>query len=395
MLSHSKAALYIVILALAASGALAARPQRKAAQTQKTSTGETKRTNAPPAKAELLTSGYLSGEAKIIVKGDQHPVIRIAMAPSGVTIIEFPATDKFFAIHPPQNGDWVEVEKSPSLQSDHHLAMRAGKDLMNVTGPAASVSIQMVSGLVVTLWIYPVKAITQQTHRVVVSYDRDEVVTARRKAGLAVDLGAGPSDGLGDRKDGGEVVAGDAIARKAQSPVPAPEPRVAEKETPALAQDAGETDDRVADFKESEKRKVIKSLLSQAMAEPKKFKQWSSPTHWLTVSAQTRDLDEELRVGLVAVKNLDTIAVRILPGHPDVVIETLDERGKTIQLTPVKKLLTETTTRDNVIPAGATVYFAIVYPAPILGKSQRLRVVVGQRSAADEPAAVNLTASVK
>src|SRR5262249_38564652 len=191
MLSQSKAALYIVILALAASGAIEARPQRKAAQAQKTSTGETKRTSAPPAKAEPVTNAYPSGEAKLTVKGDQHPVIRIAMAPSGVTLIEFPATDKFFAIHPPQNGDWVEVEKSPSLQSDHHLALRAGKDLMNAAGPAASVSVQMRSGLVVTLWIYPVKAITQQTHRLVVSYNRDEIVAARRKAGLARGLGAG------------------------------------------------------------------------------------------------------------------------------------------------------------------------------------------------------------
>ena len=43
--------------------------------------------------------------------------------------MEFPEGDKFFAIHPPENGELVRVEKSPSMKGDHHLVLRAGQDL--------------------------------------------------------------------------------------------------------------------------------------------------------------------------------------------------------------------------------------------------------------------------
>ena len=42
--------------------------------------------------------------------------------------------------------------------------------------------------MVVTFLIYPVQYLSQQAHRCVVAYDRNEVITARRAAGLAVNL---------------------------------------------------------------------------------------------------------------------------------------------------------------------------------------------------------------
>jgi len=66
---------------------------------------------------------YLSGEASISVAASTNPLLRIGMAQNGVTLIEFPARDKFFAVHA-GNSELVTVEKSPSLKRDHHLVLR-------------------------------------------------------------------------------------------------------------------------------------------------------------------------------------------------------------------------------------------------------------------------------
>jgi len=74
-------------------------------------------------------------------------------------------------------------------------------------------------------------------------------------------------------------------------------------------------------------------------------------------------------------------------------MDTVDRKGKPLQVEVVKKLATETTATDDLIPAGATRYYAVVYETPILGARQRLRAIVGQTIAADEPATANLTSS--
>lgn len=131
---------------------------------------------------------YLPGMLNVTVKGQDNPVVGVGMALSGVTVIEFPHEDSFFAVHPPENGDFVRIEKSPSMKSDHHLVLRAGVDLFKETGPAASMTIQMTSGLTAVLWIYPTKTIDKQTHRCVFRYNRNDIVFARQQAGLAVNL---------------------------------------------------------------------------------------------------------------------------------------------------------------------------------------------------------------
>lgn len=335
---------------------------------------------------------YLPGEARFTIKGEQNPVIRLAMAASGVTVVEFPVADKFFAVHPPRNGDWVEVEKSPSLKSDTHLVLRAGKDLMNAPGPAASISVQMRSGLVVTLWIYPVKFISQQTHRCVISYNRHEIVEARRRAGLAVDLGEDEEHEIA------KAVSGETAAAKP--------PAIPESMPPSPgSQDGGPLQEPLAlppvqraikDTQSEKIAKALRDLLRQAVAEPKKFKKWSEKTNGLSVGTQVRDLDASVRVALVAVKNHQTDeAIRLLDGHPDLVVHTLDGKSQIIQLERVKQLHSESTTTNSIIPANATVYFAIAFAPPVLGKQQRLTVTVGQKNAADDPAIAGLSTTKK
>ena len=128
------------------------------------------------------------------VSGNQNPVIRLGLSPNGVTIIEFPAADRFFALHP-GNSDLVTIDESPTKGTDHFLVVRAGSGFASPANmanarraPVTSIIAQMQSGLVVTFLFYPVQQLAEQAHRVVVTYDRDEVIAARRAAGLAVNL---------------------------------------------------------------------------------------------------------------------------------------------------------------------------------------------------------------
>src|SRR5688500_16176428 len=146
--------------------------------------------------AVLSTPEYLSGEASISAAASSSPLLRIGMAQNGVTLIEFPASDKFFAVHG-GNSDLVTVEKSPTLKRDHHLVLRAGSGFLvsnarargqQAIAPATSIIAQMDSGIAITVMVYPVALLKQQAHRIVVSYNTEEVVRARRSAGLAINL---------------------------------------------------------------------------------------------------------------------------------------------------------------------------------------------------------------
>jgi len=145
------------------------------------------RSEIPPVTV-LNNPEYLSGEASVSIAANSNPLLRIGMAQNGVTLIEFPASDKFFAIHA-GNSDLVTVEKSPSLKRDHHLVLRAGSGfLVPATGsrgpqaivPATSIIAQMDSGMAITVMVYPVALLKQQAHRVVINYKPEEVVSAGR-----------------------------------------------------------------------------------------------------------------------------------------------------------------------------------------------------------------------
>jgi len=345
------------------------------------------------------TPPYLPGEVKMAVKAGEHPVIRLALAGSGVTVVEFPATDRFVGLHPPQNGDWVVIENSPTLKTDHHVVLRAGKDLMNATGAAASLSVQMCSGLLVTIWLYPVKMVWSQTHRFVLSYDRDDILAARQRAGLAVNLCES------EKTETLVAAANDASSAKPSSNTPTPSPPPAapaqNSENQAQPQEAPRLESQPAAAEQirdklSEKRekrlRELRNMLGDVVVNPKSFKDWTDATNGLSVATKIRDLDDDTQVALVAVKNVeDDEALRIMTGHPELVVQTLDKKGRIIQLESVKKLDEASSTTNNIIPAKSTVYYAIAFSPPILGKLQRLRVTVGQRNAADDPAIANLS----
>jgi hypothetical protein len=354
---------------------------------------------------------FLSGEANVAVRGNQNPVIRLGLSQNGVTMVEFPVADRFFALHP-GNSDLVTIDESPTQGTDHYLVVRAGSGFASPAtmasagrAPVTSIIAQMQSGMVITFLFYPVQQLAQQAHRVVVSYDRNEVISARRAAGLAVNL-----DGADDAKPRTASVRVASEPIEPVSKITAPNPPTPEKTVnETSASPAPRAVRMVADIayfdasqptipkdssRSSEPGRAIALALEEAAKFPQNFKKWSDSVHGLSLSiSPVRQLGRRYMTVVVAVRNTRSADARILADQPDLSIETDDEKGKPVQIELVKKLGIRTNATDAMIPGGETRYYALAYEAPILGVRQRLRVTIGQTLAADEPASATLTSS--
>jgi hypothetical protein len=350
---------------------------------------------ASPASVKLVEpppANFLSGEANVAVSGNQNPVIRLGLSPNGATIIEFPASDKLFNIIP-GNSNLVTVEESPTKETDRFIVIRPGDGFASPTtmaqarrAPATSVIVQMTSGLVITFLFYPVPQLAEQAHRVVVTYDRNEVIAARRAAGLAINL-----DSNGEDKP----------RATASLRVTAPAPAAPGETTQAHAESSRAYPKMVADLayvdtlqppakwdqKTKDPVRVASLALTEATRHPEGFKKWSESVWGLSLSVSpVRQVSKRSQMVVIAVRNTRNKDARILPEQPHLTVETVDDKGKTLQIEYVKKIGVQTTVTDDVIPGGETRYYAVVYETPILGARQRLRVAVGQTNAADEPA---------
>lgn len=350
---------------------------------------------ASVALVEQPRADYLSGEANVAVRGNQNPVIRLGLSPNGVTIIEFPVTDRFFALHP-GNSDLVTIDESPTKATDHFMIVRAGSGFASPAtmanarrAPVTSIIAQMQSGLVITFLFYPVQQLAEQAHRVVVGYDRDEVIAARRAAGLAINL-----DGVEEEKSRTTSL------RFSSPPVaPATETTTARAQATSspikLVADTAQIDTSQSPVKlDRKKGDPVRAALDEASKSPKQFKRWSDSIHGLSLSVSPiQEMDKRSQLVVVAVRNTKSTEARILPSQPEITVETIDDKGKPLHIEVVKKLGVQTTATNDVIPGGAIAYYALAYESRALGTRQRLRVAVGQTIAADEPATAGLTSA--
>ncbi len=369
---------------------------------------ENKPSPTPVAPAVALVSNgppeYLSGEANVTVKGNQNPIIRLGLAQNGVNIIEFPASDSFFMVHP-GNSDLVSFDHDTARLSKRSLVLRPGAAFVAPPPgsasrvPSASISVQMQSGVVVTFLIYPVRELSQNAHRCVVMYNRDEVIASRRAAGLAVNLdGQEPEPA---KRDTGTVRFGEYGGSDGQ-PDGSPQPVAGLKKPSVLIAEVNSTraDERVLSGKASKKKGKISEVANRALRDaikaPAKPGEFSQSNHGLSLAvAPAVDLDVQTRLVVIRVRNDGRAVLRIVPGNPEIYVQTFDDHGKSLQIEQVKRLHVESTSLEGKIAAGETVYFAIVYEAPILGARQRLRVSVSQTEAADEPATTSLAGDAK
>jgi hypothetical protein len=348
--------------------------------TQRTATikpAATSRTNV------LNAPEYLSGEATISVGASSNPLLRIGMAQNGVTLIEFPASDKFFAVHA-GNSDLVTVEKSPTLKRDHHLVLRAGSGFLvpnkrarspQAIAPATTIIAQMDSGIAITFLVYPVALLKQQAHRVVISYNTEQVVHTRRSAGLATNL-----TGIRPNPELPAVEAKPVIKPELEQPILIKPIERANVQPP-----------------KSDYREPAEAALRQAFKNPELFRHWTAKRHGLRISVlPMRDLNDTTRLVVFAVRNVGSETLRVISGYPDLYIETLNEHGRPVEAgTRVPKLQLSSSSSGGAIPARTTRYFALVYEAPILGAQQHLKLAVAHMSAADEPATADLTVTAK
>lgn len=358
--------------------------------------------------APVPTADFFVGEANVEVTKDQT-VVRLAMAQHASVLIELPANDGPRYIIP-GDPEMVTVDEKALEKNKRAIIVRPGSlfvvpasNQRNRT-PAATVTAQMRSGLVVTFLFYPVADLAQNVHRCVLSYSRDEVVARRHAAGLPVNL---------DQKEqGGEKPTGQAGAPASISVDPAEEakpvaalsnsfgviPRDDYESKPmeikpnATAPGSGRAplpsettnlDERVI--------AAAKKQLAIAITEPRKFKNWTRPLHGLALAArQDGELTEAFRVVLLAVKNVGAGPLKLIPGTPDLILEMHDDKGKVINVQSIKPLHIELSDISNDVAAGRTAYYAIAYTPPLMGVRHQLKVVVAQANAADEPASIAL-----
>lgn len=349
---------------------------------------------------------YATGEVNIVVRGDENPIIRLQMVASGQTLVEFPAKDRIFKVNP-ADPDLVTIEDSPTRESDRFILLRSSRQFLpqapGVQGASAATSmlVQMTSGMVVTLLIYPVRSLDEVVHRCVIRYEREAIVSARLKAGLAVNL---------DRREEAEKPKSTPasfyftpIGKPASedTPVFSPPPDNASAPSSAGSNPPLESPPpsslpgpatRSTELKTGKENKPPADIWENIGTGKLN---WSKAQHGLKAAAQTRAIDAQKRLVAVSVRNTLDVPITIAPSQPELCIQTLDEKGRVLQVEPVKAMKIETSRLEGLIGANETVRYLITYEAPILGAKQRLCVAVAQINAADEPIVIELTSGTR
>lgn len=155
---------------------------------------------APPLSGNRSTyevpTDLVFGDASVSVKTSSL-VHKVAIAANGVVIVEFPADDAVYSVHP-GNQALVELDGLSAREADRRplptdpLVFRPGAEFSSSTKTPKSAStlytIQFVSGLVVTLKFYPVDDLDLNTNRLVLSYSVAEIQKARSSVGLSANM---------------------------------------------------------------------------------------------------------------------------------------------------------------------------------------------------------------
>ncbi len=353
---------------------------------------------APVSIVNLAKPDFLSGEASVTVNPKQPTVIRLGLAQNAVSIIEFPASDGIYYIHE-GNPKFASVFQSPTKETDRSITVYPGESFLpsRDSNTAAAISLQMRSGLVLILEFVPVTDLRKNAHRCVITYDREAVIAARRTAGLAYDLG-------------GENPIATPLNSRAVSKLVGPSPAPENGKTGEILapfehpiQSAYTTLNRAGrtDKKKNPERKITDSeistianrKLSEALRDARRhFASWSKPQAGLELGvSRIAELDSETRLIIAAVRNITSSNLRLVPDSPELQVQTTDSGGNSIQTSRLDVQYIESTTLEGLVQPGSTVYYALVYKAPILGTNQNVRILVAHREAADAPLSSSLS----
>jgi len=323
---------------------------------------------------------YRSGEVSVLVRANENPLIRLGLAPNGVTLVEFPANDRFFALNP-GNPELVSIEDSPTKETDRFFVLRPNSSFVPGAGgapasaPATSLIVQMNSGMVVTFLLYPVRELEQHAHRCIVLYDRDAIVSARRAAGLASELNRRepnvaklPITAIRPWRE--------ADSAPAERPSPPPPSAPSVSAAPATA-----TPDKAPAPDAPPPPPPVRLIAWQLTGKER----WSKARHGLRLAVQARGQAGQSQQVAVLVQNTLDVPLTLAPGFPELQVLTLDERQRVLQVAPVKLLHQSSSLSDASLGARQTAFFVLTYAAPVLGAQQRLQIAAASTNAADEP----------
>jgi hypothetical protein len=352
---------------------------------------------------------FFVGEAKVDVVKDQT-VVRLAMAQHGSVLIEVPANDGPRYIIP-GDPEMATVDQKALERNKRAIIVRPGTQFVpparnvKTRTPAATVTTQMRSGLVVTFLFYPVEDLAQNVHRCVLSYNRDDVVARRRAAGLPVNLDIDNRGEMTVQSAAPTTISVESASDNEKKPpaIPAtPEnsPSAIPK-TPTSNEEPKNTK-RPSESNQPDREKEAKTIasirdaLQHAMKEPERFKNWTRPSHGLKLSQfWVPALDQSYSLAIVAVRNTTGSALMLTATSPDLVVELVNDEGRPVNIESLKYLHLEPGDRNRKIESRGTAYYAVAYKPPVLGVNQRIKLSVAHSNAADEPASIILSNSGK
>jgi len=353
--------------------------------------------NSPVAVVNSPQPDFLSGEANVTVNPKQPTVIRLGLAQNAVSIVEFPASDGIYYIHE-GNPKLASVFQSPTKETDRSITIYPGEGFVPARDgtTAAAISLQMRSGLVLILELVPVNDLKRNAHRCVITYDRDAVVSARKVAGLAFNLGGesvttSPINSRAVSKLVGSVLQPvETGTNDSDTAKPEYNPILNSvfTEMPTTKRNVSKRAMTDAEISKSSNKR-----LADVLRDPKKhLGVWIPSVHGLELSvSRTTDLDAENRLVVVAVRNSTTSNLRLLNGSPELQIQTLDKDGNSLLTSKVDIRYLETTALEGLVIPGYTSFYALVYRSPTLGTNQKVRVVVAHKDAADAPISAALS----
>jgi hypothetical protein len=337
-----------------------------------------------------VQADYLSGEASVSVNPKQPTVVRLGLAQNATAVVEFPSVDQIYYIHE-GNPKLVTVFQSPTKETDRAITLYPGEGFLPVAVAgqkelSVTITMQMKSGLVIVLEIVPAPGIGQNAHRCVLNYNLAEVIAARRAAGLKVNLGdETPVEQKTQTRAVSTFVGNNQTINADLTSVNSANSSVSVVEITSGGV-INESNKRKMKSEAELSRLVNKKLAEAIKTSKEKFTIWSPAVQGLSLSTvKIIEIDPLQRLLIIAVKNDTTEPLRLLDEMPELNIQTVDKAGNSLQIERLTRKYTETTALQGAIPAGATVYYAVVYENPILGANQKLLVSVAHDRAADTP----------
>lgn len=354
---------------------------------------------APVSIVNLAEPDFLSGEASVTVNPKQPTVIRLGLAQNAVSIVEFPASDGIYYIHE-GNPKLASVFQSPTKESDRSITIYPGETFITsrdggAAAASAAITLQMRSGLVLILELIPVGDLRKNAHRCVINYNRDEVIAARRTAGLAFELGEEAKSISGrNTKASSKLVAASLAGGETPELTSATGEPLIRAVSLEMSRNAGREKDVGKSSPKPKMEAEISALANKKLAEclknpRKQLGAWSQPGSGLVLAiSRITEIDSEQRLVVVAVRNETAGKLRLVPGSPELQVQTADKQGNAIQNERLERSYVESTSLEGMILPGSTVYYALVYKAPVIGINQRVRVLASHREAADAPVAV-------